>query len=299
MQPRTIAILSPGDMGSGVGRDLVERGFEVVTCLAGRGADSRARARSAGFRELPDLDALVSEADLLLSILPPEAAPALAREVAAAMKRRGKTPPFADCNAIAPETTRAIGETIRAAGAAFIDGGIVGAAPGKSDRPVRIYVSGPEAGFMAGLDGGGISIRSCGSEIGRASAVKMCYAAISKGTNTLHTATLIAAEALGVGQLLRDELADSAAATYRHMQATVPRLPADAARWVGEMEEIARTFEAAGVTPHFHQGARDTFKLLASTPFAAETRATIDPKRTMEQSVKVYLEHRPGCKTAK
>jgi 3-hydroxyisobutyrate dehydrogenase-like beta-hydroxyacid dehydrogenase len=157
---------------------------------------------------------------------------------------------------------------------------------------VRIYVSGAAAGIMSALDGGGISIRPCGPEIGRASAVKMCYAAISKGTNTLHTATLIAAEALGVGALLRDELADSAAATYRHMQATVPRLPADAARWVGEMEEIAQTFEAAGVTPHFHEGARDTFKLLARTPFAAETRETIDPNRTMEQSVKVYLDYR-------
>ncbi len=281
-------------MGSCVGRDLAGRGFDVVTCLAGRGAGSRARARAAGFRELLDLDALVSEAELVLSILPPEAAPVLAREVATAMTRSGKTPPFADCNAIAPETTRAIGETIRAAGAAFIDGGIVGLAPGKSDKPARIYVSGPEAGVMAALDGGGISIRPCGPEIGRASAVKMCYAAISKGTNTLHTATLIAAEALGVGALLRDELADSAATTYRHMRATVPRLPADAARWVGEMEEIARTFEAAGVTPHFHQGARDTFELLARTPFAAETRATIDPNRTLEQSVKVYLDHRPG-----
>ncbi len=298
MRPHTIAILSPGDMGSGVGADLAERGFDVVTCLAGRGADSRARARTAGFRELPDLDALVSEADLVLSILPPEAAPQLAREVAAAMTRSAKTPPFADCNAISPETTATIGETITAAGAAFIDGGIVGLAPGRGNTPVRIYVSGPEAGIMAALDGGGISIRPCGAEIGHASAVKMCYAAISKGTNTLHTATLIAAEALGVGPLLRAELADSAAATFRHMQATVPRLPADAARWVGEMEEIARTFEAAGVSPHFHLGARDTFELLARTPFAAETRATIDPKRTLEQSIEVYLKHRSNRKTS-
>jgi 3-hydroxyisobutyrate dehydrogenase-like beta-hydroxyacid dehydrogenase len=292
MQPRTIAILSPGDMGSGVGRDLAERGFDVLTCLAGRGPDSRARAQSAGFRELPDLDALVSEADLVLSILPPEAAPGLARAVAAAMTRSGKTPPFADWNAIAPETTMAIGETIRKAGAVFIDGSIVGLAPGRGNRPARIYVSGPEAGILATLDGGDISIRPCGDEIGRASAVKMCYAAITKGTNTLHTATLIAAEALGVGDVLRDELADSAAATYRHMQATVPRLPADSARWIGEREEIARTFEAAGVSPYFHQGARDTFKLLARTPFAAETRATIDPNRTLEQSITAYLDYR-------
>jgi len=292
MNPETIAILSPGDMGSGVGRDLAGRGFDVVTCLAGRGAGSRARAQAAGFRELPDLDALVTEADLVISILPPEAATGLAHAVAAAMTRSGQTPPFADWNAIAPETAAAIGETIRKADAAFIDGGIVGLAPGRGNRPARIYVSGPEAGILDALDGGDISIRPCGDEIGRASAVKMCYAAITKGTNTLHTATLIAAEALGVGQVLRDELADSAAATYRHMQATVPRLPADSARWIGEMEEIARTFEAAGVTPHFHQGARDTFKLLARTPFAAETRATIDPDRSMEQSVQVYLDYR-------
>ncbi len=234
----------------------------------------------------------MSEADLVISILPPEAATGIAHAVAAAMTRSGQTPPFADWNAIAPETSKAIGEIIRAAGAAFIDGGIVGLAPGRGNRPARIYVSGPEAGILDALDGGDISIRPCGDEIGRASAVKMCYAAITKGTNTLHTATLIAAEALGVGQVLRDELADSAAATYRHMQATIPRLPADSGRWIGEMEEIARTFEAAGVSPHFHLGARDTFKLLARTPFAAETRATIDPNRSMEQSIQVYLDYR-------
>jgi len=298
MTTDTIAVLMPGDMGHAVGRALLAHGHAVVTCLAGRGQRSRRLAAEAGIGEAADLDGLMSQADLVLSILPPEAAAGLAREVAAAMTRSGKTPPFADFNAIAPETSRAIGETIRAAGAAFIDGGIVGLAPGKNNRPARIYVSGPEVGILAELDGGGISIRPCGPEIGHASAVKMCYAAITKGTNTLHTATLIAAEALGVGEVLRGELADSAAATYRHMQAKVPRLPADAARWIGEMEEIAITFEAAGVTPHFHQGARDTFKLLADTPFAAETRETIDPNRTMEQSVKVYMDHRLGRKSA-
>ena len=294
----SIAILSPGDMGSGVGRALAERGFDVVTCLAGRGAASRTRAKSAGFRELPDLETLVLEADVILSILPPEAAPEIARAVAAAMRAAGRAPPYADCNAVSPETTRAIGETVGAAGAEFIDGGIIGLAPGKSDQPVRIYLSGPSAEIMRELDGGGIAIRPCGAEIGRASAVKMCYAAISKGTNTLHTATLIAAAALGVDEILGAEFEYSTPAAYRRMQATVPRLPADAARWVGEMEEIAKTFEAAGVTPHFHLGARDVFKLLAATPLAAETRETIDQSRTLKQSVDIYLDHLPGRKAA-
>ena len=293
MQIRTIAILSPGDMGGGIGGALARRDLDVVTCLAGRSEETRVRARRADFRELPDLDALVSEADLVLSILPPTDAPALAREVAAAMVRTGSAPPFADCNAVSPETTRAIGETIGAAGAEFIDGGIVGAAPGKSDMPVRLYVSGPQARLMAVLAGPEIAVRTCGDEVGRASSVKMCYAAGSKGTNTLHAAALIAAEALGVGETLHAEFAESMPAVYRRMSATVPHLPADAARWVGEMEEIARTFASVGVTPHFHEGARDIFALLAATPFAAETRETRDASRTLEQALKVYRDHLP------
>jgi 3-hydroxyisobutyrate dehydrogenase-like beta-hydroxyacid dehydrogenase len=280
-------------MGSGVGGALAGRGLDVVTCLAGRGDATRARAARAGFRELPDLDSLVSESDLVLSILPPDAAPRIAREVAAAMGRTGSRPPYADCNAISPETTRAVGATLAAAGAEFIDGGIVGAAPGKSDSPTRLYVSGPSAEIMTGLDGNGIATHVCGAEIGRASALKMCYAAVSKGTNTLHTAALIAAEALGVGETLREEFEYSMPAAYRRMRTVVPRLPADAARWIGEMEEIARTFESAGVTPQFHLGARDVFKLLAATPFAAETRETLDHSRTLEQSLEVYLAHLP------
>jgi 3-hydroxyisobutyrate dehydrogenase-like beta-hydroxyacid dehydrogenase len=284
-------------MGVGVGAALAGRGLDVVTCLAGRSEESWARAKRADFRDLPDLEALIGEADLVLSILPPAAAPALAREVAAAMVRAGSAPPYADCNAVSPETSRAIGETIGAAGADFIDGGIVGAAPGKSDTPVRPYVSGPCAELMAALDGPEIAVRPCGAEIGRASAVKMCYAAVSKGTNTLHTAALIAAEALGVGETLNAEFAQSMPAAYRRMRALVPRLPADAARWIGEMEEIARTLESVGVTPRFHQGARDVFALLAATPFAAETRETLDPNRTLEQAVKVYCDQLPGWKS--
>jgi 3-hydroxyisobutyrate dehydrogenase-like beta-hydroxyacid dehydrogenase len=284
-------------MGGGVGAALARRGFDVVTCLAGRGAETRARAERAGFRDVPDLEALVSEADLVLSILPPAAAPDLARELAAAMRNAGSAPPYADCNAVSPETARAIGETIAAVGADFIDGGIIGAAPGKSDTPVRLYVSGPRAEVMAALEGPEIDLRPCGAEIGRASAVKMCYAAVTKGTNTLHTAALIAAEALGIGETLHREFAESQPAAYRRMRVTVPRLPADAARWIGEMEEIARTFESVGVTPRFHEGARDVFALLAATPLAAETRETLDPHRSLEQALEVYRAHLPGRKS--
>ena len=90
-----------------------------------------------------------------------------------------------------------------------------------------------------------------------------------------------------------EEFAESMPAVYRRMSATVPHLPADSARWVGEMEEIARTFASVGVTPHFHEGARDIFALLAATPLAAETRETRDASRTLEQALKVYRDHLP------
>ena len=298
MPLRTIALLGVGDMGSGVGRALAEHGHDVVTCLAGRSEATRTRAKQAGFRDLADLESLVAEADIVLSILPPEAAPGVAREVAAAMTASGVTPPYVDCNAVSPQTARAIGETVAAAGAEFIDGGVIGLSPGKSDQPVRFYVSGPNARLMSELDGKGIDVRVSGTEIGTGSAIKMCYAAVTKGTSTLHTAALIAAEAMGVGDAVRAEFEYSLPAVYQRMRGTVPRLPVDAGRWIGEMKEIARTFEAAGVTPQFHRGALEIFELLASTPIASETRETLDRSRTMEQAVRIYLDHLPAREAA-
>lgn len=291
MTLRSIAILGTGDMGSGVGSALVEHGLDVLTCLAGRSEESRARAQQAGFRDVPDLETLVSEAGLVLSIMPPEAAPAAAGAAAAAMRAAGKTPPYADCNAISPDTARAIAADIGAAGAIYIDGGIIGSPPGKADLAVRFFVSGADAAIMDVLDGKGIAVRHCGPRIGDASAVKMCYAAVTKGTNTLHTAALMTAELLGVRGLVETEFAHSQPAIYQRMNAAIPRLPVDAARWIGEMEEIAHTFEAAGVTPGFHHGARDVYRVLAATPYAAFSRATLDPDLTLDEVVKVFVEY--------
>ena len=106
MAKQTIAILSPGDMGHAVGRAVLSLGHNVVTTLAGRSERTRALSAKAGLTALADLEAVVAEADLVLSILPPEAAQANAREIAEAMRRADVRPPVADCNAIAPETAR-------------------------------------------------------------------------------------------------------------------------------------------------------------------------------------------------
>ena len=138
-----VGIMSAGDMGSGFGSVLHAQGLEVYTCLAGRSDFTRLRAGEAGFIDSPDLDHLVSHVDLFLSVLVPSEATRLAKDIAAAMKRTGSTPVYADLNAIAPNTVLEIENIVRGAGAAFVDGGIIGGPPRQGYSP-HIAVSGPD-----------------------------------------------------------------------------------------------------------------------------------------------------------
>jgi hypothetical protein len=133
-------------------------------------------------------------------------------------------------------------------------------------------------------------VRDLGPEIGRASALKMAYAGLNKGTWALMAATLIAAEQLGVTEELHRELADSQKAVHARMNEWIGFLAADAARWAPEMREIAMTYAAAGVTPGFHEASEAVYGLLAETPLAAETRQTWDRDRPLRRSVEIYAE---------
>ncbi len=285
----TIAIMSPGDMGHAVGRTLRESGFRVITALDGRSPRSHQLAEQGGLEDVGSLTGLVGEADLVLSIMPPGAAQAFAGDTADAMQKTSATPVFADCNAIAPATTQRIGGIVGAAGAVFIDGGIIGLAPGKG-VPTRLYVSGPQADQLVPLGGPELTVTSLGPEVGRASALKMCYAALTKGTMTLDTAVLLAGTRLGVYDELKAELTSSQAAAFKRMENRVPWLAADAERWTGEMEEIAATFDAAGLPANFHLAAADIFGLLAISPLGSETRETADRDRTLDDAVRVFAE---------
>ena len=290
MEMNTIAILMPGDMGHAVGRALREHGHDVICALDGRGLHTGKLAAQAGLRDVGNLRAVVEQADLILSILPPAAALGLAQQVAREMQTTGKAPVYVDCNAISPGTAKSVGAAITGAGAAFIDAGIIGTAPGRGAGP-RFYVSGPDCTSMLSLDGKGFQVIGMGGEIGQGSAIKMAYAGLTKGTWTLHTAVLLAAERLGVTAALLDEFEGSQHAALSAMRSTVPFIPADSARWVGEMEEIAKTFGEANVPTGFHEGAADIFRILERTPFAAETRADMDRRRSLEEALAVYVQH--------
>jgi len=291
-----IAILMPGDMGHATGGVLAHHGFDVITCLDGRSDHTKGLAADAGFRDVGSLDAVVTEASMVLSILPPAAALGQGSDVAAAMGRTGAKPVYVDCNAISPMTTKDIAAVIEAAAAPYIDCGIIGLAPGKgpANNPgPRFYVSGNDTAPMEALDGKGFQVKAIGSDVGRASGLKMCYAGLTKGTWSLHTAVLLAAEAEGLSAELREEFAYSQGQTLDQMESRIPRIPADSGRWVGEMEEIAKTFADAGVPSGFHEGAAEIFRLLEKTPFASETRATLDTSRTLDETIKETARHLP------
>ena len=279
MMVNTVAIMSPGDMGHAVGQVLSESGLDVITCTDGRSQRTKNLAEMAGLRQVATLEDMVIQADLVLSIMVPSKAMSFVREISPHFES-SKTPTyFADCNAVSPQSALAMAEVINQAGGKFIDGGIIGTAPTKGDTP-RFYVSGPDASVVMELDGRGIIVKAIGNKVGQASGIKMCYAALTKGTNTLHVALLTAASRMGLTDDLRKEFEFSQKSHLAAMEKGISRLPANAHRWIGEMEEIAATFENLGVTPNFHKGAAEIYKMLNSTPFAKESPETIDKDRT-------------------
>ncbi len=283
---KTVGILSPGDMGHGVGRALREcNGLRIVTDLSGRSDRTRGLAEAAGFEDVGSLDAVVAESDLVLSIMPPAAAEGFAVELAGSIGADG--PVFADMNAVAPETVRRIAARFPAE--RFVDGGIVGPSP-KGGKPTRFYVCGASAAVMEALASDRIAVRPLGAEIGRASAQKMLYSALNKGYWALQAAVLTAAERAGLSDELRAELAFSQPDVLARMEDRIGLLPADAHRFHPEMAEVAAFFESLGMTTGFHRGAEDLFRLLARTPLAEETKETWDRSRPLGDSIRIFAD---------
>ena len=264
----TVALMTPGDMGHQVGAVLRASGIRVVTNLAGRSERTAALARTAGIEVLSDDQALVEAADCVLSILVPAQAMALAERMARAMAASGKPLLFVDCNAIAPATARDIATVIEDAGGRFVDAGIVGPPPKPCGASPRFYASGAAAGAFAQLREAGLDVRVVGEEPGQASALKMCYAALTKGVCSLMTELSVVAERLGASEALHAEVRASQPEQMAWMERWVPSMVPKAHRWIGEMEEIAKTFEDAGVTPKAFEAAAELYAWVAASELA-------------------------------
>ena len=252
-------------MGSAVGRALLEGGAEVVTTFAGRSERTIGLAREAGIDALPDLDAVVAAADVLLSIAPPDQAEAIARDLGESAARVHARPLVADLNAISPETARRVEATLSTAGVELVDGSISGPPPKKAGT-TRIYLSGPQAAAVAALPFAGVDVIPVGGEVGSASAVKMCTASVYKGTVAILIQALVTAHANGVLQFVLDDLGELADGAGR----TIARSATKSGRYVGEMHEIASTQAAAGLTPELFEAMATVYSALAQRPLAQQ-----------------------------
>jgi 3-hydroxyisobutyrate dehydrogenase-like beta-hydroxyacid dehydrogenase len=277
---KTITVLNPGEMGSAVAACLASGGNRVFWVSAGRSAATRKRAQAAGLTEAASTAEAVKQSDIVLSVCPPHAALDVAREVAAL----GFTGVYVDANAIAPATVREVGSIVSAAGASWVDGGIVGSPPdGKNST--RLYLSGPGAKDIAALfDGSHLATIVLDGPLGAASALKVCYAGWTKGSTALFADIRTLAQAEGVEDALLAEWKISRPNAVKDSQA-VTAAARKAWRWIAEMEEIAKSFETVGLPGHFHYGAAEIYRRLAEfkdtpeAPSMAKVQAMLREKK--------------------
>jgi 3-hydroxyisobutyrate dehydrogenase-like beta-hydroxyacid dehydrogenase len=278
-----IGFLHPGEMGISIAASAQKRGHEVCWASEGRSPATRARAEKMGLRDAHTLANLCAECAIVVSVCPPHAAESVAEQVAAA----GFRGHYLDANAIAPQRVAAIGRAMEQAGATFVDGGIIGG-PAWEPASTWLYLSGPHADTLAACFAAGpLETRVLGPKVGTASALKMCYAAYSKGTTALLGAVLATAEGLGVREALAQQWDRDAAGFAAATDLRVRRVTAKAWRFVGEMEEIAATFRGAGLPGEFHLAAANVYQRLAHFKDAPATPA-------LDEVLAALLQHEDG-----
>jgi 3-hydroxyisobutyrate dehydrogenase-like beta-hydroxyacid dehydrogenase len=264
----TVAVVSPGAMGSALGAALARGGERVVATLAGRSERTARLAEPAGLELLADLQTALDEADVVLSVVPPEAARAVAADLVRTSADLQMAPLLVDLNAIAPATARCIASTAVERGVDVVDSSISGPPPW-TPHTTRIYLSGARAREVAALPFDGVELVVVGDEVGAASAVKMSTASVYKGTSALLAQALLAARANGV---LEHVLADLQAGSPELVGNVARRLATAAAkseRYVGEMGEIRSAQAAAGLTPALFEAMAEVYAAIARTPLAA------------------------------
>ena len=249
MVAETVGLLHPGEMGAAVGAVLHSQGLRVVWASEGRSAETRERAEAAGLEDVGSV-VEVARSDVVFSICPPHAAVEVARSLGPLQEL------YVDANAVSPATVREVAGIVEAAGGRFVDGGIVGSPP-RETGTTRLYLSGPEADAVARLFEGSVLDARV---VSNASALKMAYAAWTKGTAAMLLAIRELARCEGVEEALLAEWGLSQPELRERHEHAARSADAKGWRWVGEMEEIAASFEAADLPGGFHRAAAQVYR---------------------------------------
>jgi 3-hydroxyisobutyrate dehydrogenase-like beta-hydroxyacid dehydrogenase len=257
-----VAVIAPGMMGAAVGKRLVDNGLKVLTSLKGRSPETAARAKAAGM--VTSSDEEIAASDFILSILPPGDAVALAERFQPALQASNAKPVYVDCNAINPKTVDRVAAVIAPTGCPFVDSGIIGSPPKPGDAGPRFYASGAAAQRFATLREYGLDVRVLDGATSAASALKMSYAGITKGTQAIGAAMMLAASRAGSADALFAELSSSQKEMFAWFKRGLALMPPKAYRWVAEMHEIAG-FVGEDPTAHeLYEGAAHFYERIAA-----------------------------------
>jgi 3-hydroxyisobutyrate dehydrogenase-like beta-hydroxyacid dehydrogenase len=286
----TVAVVSPGAMGSALGAALARGGERVVATSAGRSERTARLADQARLELVPDLRSAVADADVVLSVVPPAAASVVALDVVRASDVAA-SPLLVDLNAIAPATVRRIASTAADGGVDVVDGSISGPPPWRQGT-TRIYLSGARAREVATLPFEGVELVVVGDDVGAASAVKMSTASVYKGASALLAQALLAARANGVLEHVLGDLRAGAPELVATVERRLASAAAKSGRYVGEMHEIASAQAAVGLTPGLFEAMADVYAAMAHTELARENPEELPPDVALE-SVLEQLAERP------
>ena len=273
----TVGLLHPGDMGAAVGGCLVSVGHEVLWDPAGRSRATTGRALAAELTGVA-FGRLIARSSVILSICPPHAALDVAHQVAAA----GYTGCYVDANAISVATAEQVAAIVTAVGAAYVDGGIIGPPPEVAGH-TRLYLSGPHAAQIRPLfNRSRLDARIVEGPLYAASSVKMAYAAWTKGSSALLLAARALARATGVERTLLAEWQLSQPHLIDQSERAAGAAAARGWRWVGEMEEIAASMNAAGLPDGFHEAAAELYDRAARADVPTGRRTSTTAKETLD-----------------
>ncbi|MFB1044426.1 NAD(P)-dependent oxidoreductase [Streptomyces chrestomyceticus] len=250
----TVGILHPGSMGAAVAACAATNAADVLWCQAGRSRASVQRAARLGLTPVATLTELLERSDIVISLCPPAAAEDLARDVAG----HRFTGVFVEANAINPERVQRIA-ALHEHGATVVDGGVVGSPPVGGKTPT-LYLSGPADAterIEALLADTAVRTAVLGTEIGKASALKLAYASFQKTSRVLVALAVGMAREHGVDQELI-EVASRRTDSYLSEPQYVAKTAARAWRWGPELEEAADALAAVGLPPEMLRAAAST-----------------------------------------
>jgi L-threonate 2-dehydrogenase len=256
-----VAVIAPGMMGAAVGKRLADNGLKVLTSLNGRSQETIARAAASGMASASDKE--IAASDFILSILPPGDAVSLAERLMPALKASNSKPVYVDCNAINPVTVERVAAVIAPTDCPFVDAGIIGSPPKPGDAGPRFYASGPAAPRFGSLRQYGLDIRVLDGALSTASALKMSYAGITKGTQAIGAAMMLAASRAGTADHLYAELSSSQKEMLAWFKRGLSLMPPKAYRWIAEMHEIAGFVGEDPSARELYEGAAHFYEHIA------------------------------------